>query len=242
MLREKGERKGIRMMPIANKLAPWRRRFGMALFVLVSGAATTVFCSFIMAQGRPGTASAAAGNVANGKKVFSTKRCEGCHGSEGQGGQGQNAGPQIAPPPTDLAAFIRQVRKPNDIMPAFSEQQVSDAELRDTYAFLKSIQPAAASAPAPAATGNGDNGKRLYVSAGCYECHSREGQGGAGTGPRLAPSPIPFAAFIRQCRQPSNQMPPYTSKVLSDAQLNDIYAFLQSVPKPPDVSSIPLLQ
>jgi hypothetical protein len=37
-------------------------------------------------------------------------------------------------------------------------------------------------------------------------------------------------------------MPPYTSKVLTDAQLADIYSFLQSIPKPPDVSTIPLLR
>jgi ubiquinol-cytochrome c reductase cytochrome c subunit len=37
-------------------------------------------------------------------------------------------------------------------------------------------------------------------------------------------------------------MPPYTAKVLSDADLADIYAFLQSVPAPPKVDSIPLLK
>ncbi len=90
--------------------------------------------------------------------------------------------------------------------------------------------------------GNAENGKRLFTAAGCYECHDRQGQGGTGTGPRLAPNPIAFAAFVHQCRQPADQMPPYTSKVLSDAELQDIYAFLQSIPKPPPASSIPLLQ
>jgi hypothetical protein len=37
-------------------------------------------------------------------------------------------------------------------------------------------------------------------------------------------------------------MPPYTAKVLSDSELADIYAFLRSVPKPPNAQSIPLLQ
>jgi hypothetical protein len=36
-------------------------------------------------------------------------------------------------------------------------------------------------------------------------------------------------------------MPPYTSKVVSDAELADIYAYLQSIPTPPPASSIPLL-
>jgi mono/diheme cytochrome c family protein len=90
--------------------------------------------------------------------------------------------------------------------------------------------------------GNAENGKKLFLSVGCYECHNREGQGGAGTGPRLAPNPLPFSSFIHQLRQPASQMPPYTEKVLSEAQVADIYAFLQSVPKPPAVSTIPLLQ
>jgi mono/diheme cytochrome c family protein len=90
--------------------------------------------------------------------------------------------------------------------------------------------------------GNAENGKKLFLSVGCYECHNREGQGGAGTGPRLAPNPLPFSAFIHQLRQPASQMPPYTEKVLSEAQVTDIYAFLQSIPKPPAASSIPLLQ
>ena len=36
-------------------------------------------------------------------------------------------------------------------------------------------------------------------------------------------------------------MPPYTSKVVSDSEMADIYAFLQSLPQPPAVKDIPLL-
>ena len=53
---------------------------------------------------------------------------------------------------------------------------------------------------------------------------------------------MPFPAFVSQLRTPRNQMPPYTAKVLSEADLADIYAFLQSLPQPPKVESIPLLQ
>lgn len=80
-----------------------------------------------------------------------------------------------------------------------------------------------------------------FVSYGCYECHDREGQGGAGTGPRLAPKPLPFAALSAYVRHPAGQMPPYTAKVVSDKDLADIYAFLLSIPQPPPVKSIPLL-
>lgn len=89
--------------------------------------------------------------------------------------------------------------------------------------------------------GNADNGKRLYTSYGCYECHGREGQGSPYSGARLAPKPIELRAFIAYVRQPTGQMPPYTAKVASDADLADIRVFLNSVPQPPPVKSIPLL-
>jgi len=152
---------------------------------------------------------------------------------------------KLVPLLLEFPGFLQQIRKPNDMMPPLSAQQISDAEVADVFAFLKSLEKAKASAgsAAPAsASGNAENGKKLYVSAGCYQCHSREGQGGAGTGPRLAPNPIALAAFIRQCRQPANQMPPYTSKVLTDGDLTDIYAFMLSIPKPPDVSTLSLLK
>src|SRR6266571_315324 len=91
-------------------------------------------------------------------------------------------------------------------------------------------------------TGNAKNGKAIYTTAGCYECHGREAQGGAGTGPKLGPAPIPYAAFVFQVRTPRDQMPPYPAKVLSDAELADIYAFVQAAPQPPKVDSIPLLK
>jgi ubiquinol-cytochrome c reductase cytochrome c subunit len=97
-------------------------------------------------------------------------------------------------------------------------------------------------APAPAApAGNADTGKKLFVSVGCYQCHGYEGQGGS-AGPRLAPRPLPYAGFSRYVRRPTNQMPPYTERLVPDADLAHIYAYLQSRPAPPPVSGIPLLQ
>jgi mono/diheme cytochrome c family protein len=97
------------------------------------------------------------------------------------------------------------------------------------------------SGTAPAApAGNAENGKRLFTNYGCYQCHGREAQGGAG-GPRIGPNPIPFAAFSRYIRQPGGQMPPYTDKVVSDAELADIHAFLRSLPQPRPAREIPLL-
>ena len=89
---------------------------------------------------------------------------------------------------------------------------------------------------------NGDarNGKKLFAADGCYQCHGYEAQGSSATGPRLGPRPIAFAAFSRYVRQPTGQMPPYTGKVVPDADLANIYAFVQSRPEP--AKDIPLLK
>jgi ubiquinol-cytochrome c reductase cytochrome c subunit len=101
-----------------------------------------------------------------------------------------------------------------------------------------SAQTAPPQNTAPA--GNVEQGKKLFVSYGCYQCHGYEAQGSSATGPRLGPRPIAFAAFSRYVRQPTGQMPPYTVKVVSDADLTNIYAFVQSRPAP--ASNIPLLK
>lgn len=85
-----------------------------------------------------------------------------------------------------------------------------------------------------------EHGKIVFMQKGCWECHGTMGQG-ASTGPRLAPNPIPYAALANFVRTSSRVMPPYRKEILSDGDLADIYAYLQSIPKPPNVKAIPLL-
>ncbi len=102
---------------------------------------------------------------------------------------------------------------------------------------------ASAQTPAPqnaAPAGNAENGKRLFTSYYCYACHGTVGQGGS-AGARIAPRPIAYAALLRYVRKPAGGMPPYTSKVIADQELADIYAFLRSLPPTPSAQSIPLL-
>lgn len=87
-----------------------------------------------------------------------------------------------------------------------------------------------------------EHGKQIFASSGCYECHGRMGQGSRFSGARIGPPPLDPAAFIQYVRQPAGQMPPYTSKVLSDAELSDIFLFLKSMPAPTSAKDIPLLK
>ena len=113
--------------------------------------------------------------------------------------------------------------------------------------LMAKVASAQAAPPSPASQasapqGNADTGKKLFVSFGCYQCHGYEAQGSSATGPRLGPKPIAWAAFSRYVRRPTNQMPPYTAKVVTDADLGNIYAFLQARTAPTPVANIPLLR
>jgi ubiquinol-cytochrome c reductase cytochrome c subunit len=90
-------------------------------------------------------------------------------------------------------------------------------------------------------TGDAVNGKRLHMRNGCYQCHGTVGQGGL-AGPRLAHTKLPQAGFISYVRNPRpGNMPPYRGKVMTDQELADVYAYLQSVPPPVPLANIPIL-
>lgn len=79
-----------------------------------------------------------AGNPEAGKRLYMKNGCYQCHGTVGQG---TIAGARIGPPPLSAQGLIRYVRRPAGQMPAFTEKVMSDRELTDVYAFLKTIPP-----------------------------------------------------------------------------------------------------
>ena len=105
---------------------------------------------------------------------------------------------------------------------------------------LSAQTPAQTPSAAAAPQGDAENGKKIYTTYGCYQCHNYVANGG-GAGPRLAPRPITWPAFSVQVRKPKDEMPPYTTKMITDKELADIYAFLRTIPEPPSVQSIPIL-
>jgi len=88
-----------------------------------------------------------------------------------------------------------------------------------------------ATASGQSSTPQVDRGRETFLRVGCYQCHGTEGQG-ASTGPRLGPNPLPIAQFTRAVRTPRNEMPPYGPKLLSDAEIADLHAFLAARPRP----------
>jgi len=105
--------------------------------------------------------------------------------------------------------------------------------------LLARAQEAAHDAP----PGDAAEGKRLYLADGCFLCHGRAGEGGAlnGPAPSVASTQMPFDGFRGQLRRPSDDMPAYSEKVMSDKQIADIYAFVQALPGPRPIKDVPIL-
>jgi mono/diheme cytochrome c family protein len=93
------------------------------------------------------------------------------------------------------------------------------------------------------ADGDAQKGKVAFTQHGCWQCHDFAGEGSVATsnGKVIARTQLPLDAFVSFVRTTNGQMPPYREPVLSDAELGDIYAYLQSLPAPKAVSDIPLL-
>ena len=88
--------------------------------------------------------------------------------------------------------------------------------------------------------GNAENGKRLFLRDGCWECHGYAGQGSR-DGARIAATALNAQGLIRYVRRPSGAMPAYVDKVISDQELTDIWAYLKTLPGPKPVKDVPIL-
>ena len=95
-----------------------------------------------VAQNQPAAQLApATGNAQRGKTLFETSlRCYACHGFDGQTGS-----PRLVPMPRAEDVFLAYVRKPaTQGMPSFVA--IPEADLRDVYAYIRSIPQAAPNA------------------------------------------------------------------------------------------------
>jgi mono/diheme cytochrome c family protein len=89
----------------------------------------------------PAALAAPTGSVQRGKVVYETTlRCFACHGYDGQTGS-----PRLVPTARSEDIFLAYVRKPaTPGMPSFAA--VPEQQLRDVYAYIRSIPQAAPAA------------------------------------------------------------------------------------------------
>jgi mono/diheme cytochrome c family protein len=105
----------------------------VSLFLIIVAAGLT-------AQIRAQTPGAAPGNAETGKKTYADRACWMCHGFAAQGGEGPG-GPRLAGRVPEWPRFSKYVRRPTDDMIPYPPKVLSDQELADIYAWLKSLPP-----------------------------------------------------------------------------------------------------
>ena len=80
---------------------------------------------------------AAEGDAANGKKVFASAGCGGCHTFSAAGSTG-TVGPNLDDANVDVDAVVQQVKNGGGGMPAFGIS-LSDQEIADVAAFVDAV-------------------------------------------------------------------------------------------------------
>ena len=111
----------------------------LRLFFLTASALVAL-TSLAIAQ-TPASLAAPTGNAQRGKVIYETTlRCFACHGYDGQTGS-----PRLVPMARAEDIFLAYVRKPaTPGMPSFAA--TPEQELRDVYAYIRSIPQAAPAA------------------------------------------------------------------------------------------------
>ncbi len=80
------------------------------------------------------TGAATEGDAANGKKLFASAGCGGCHTFSAAGSTG-TVGPNLDDAEVDVDAAVQQIKNGGGGMPAFGDR-LSDQEIADVAAFV----------------------------------------------------------------------------------------------------------
>lgn len=121
----------------------------------------------------------------------------------------------------------------------------TDAVTKAASAPAREPQDSASAEPAPGGApmqvaALSELAQEPFVAYGCYQCHGYQGHGG-GAGPRISAPLLPYEAFEQIVRRPYGVMPAYPAELLGEETMRDIYAYLQTIPEPPALQDIPLL-
>ena len=108
----------------------FKRIGSAALLGAVLGAGA---CIVAQAQNEPH------GDAANGKRIYLAVGCFTCHGRSGQGGALNGPAPILASTELAFDGFKGQIRDPSNDMPAYSDAVLSDKDVADVYAYVKSL-------------------------------------------------------------------------------------------------------
>ncbi len=138
------------------------------------------------------SSGAPAGGSASGKRLFQNY-CAACHGPKGEGGRGPTlARPRLDRAPTrELLIKVITDGVPGTEMPGW---ELEPNEVRAIATYVRVL----GQRPFERIPGNAQRGGQIYVDAGCVQCHSIKGHGGA-LGPDLTEIGLSrSASYIRR--------------------------------------------
>ena len=208
------------------------------------------------------TTSDTSAAIVQGEAVFKRLACNACHGQQGGGSIGPTLAQSQLELDQMIDQMRSPV---GNIMPKYSADQVSDEEIAAVYAYMQSlplpdtivpsvllavsptVEPATATpmptptpmpaTPAPTTSDTSvaiTRGEAIFKRLGCNACHGQKGEGSIG--PTLAQSQLELSRFISQLQDPYGSiMPKFAPDQVSDDEIGDIYAFVQSLPMPENV-------
>jgi mono/diheme cytochrome c family protein len=174
--------------------------------------------------------------------------CAVCHGARGTGNA--DIGRNMYPPAADLTS--RRVIDMNDGeiawivkfglsfvgMPAFGTI-LEDRQVWQVVRLIRSLEPGGEAAAAPAASSGQPSakaasasdlarGRALFSEKGCTGCHGENA--GGGVGPALSAIPLSLDALTEVVRRGAGAMPSFDRSTVSEAELKQIYQWLESGP------------
>src|SRR5690348_13088232 len=120
--------------------------------------------ALMFAAAAPVAALAQSPDIAGAKTLWEGNQlfCKNCHGKNGEGA----FGPDLAGRGLSAAQFGQAVRKPWGIMPAFTQEQLSDDEIAGLTAYFASLPKADEPGPWRVPVANdAPHGQQVYMAA-----------------------------------------------------------------------------
>ncbi len=163
-------------------------------------------------------------DAAAGKAAWDAKGCKSCHGANAEGKFAR----ALAAYEKTADDVIKQVRTPRAQMPAFSQTQVTDQQLKDMFDYFKSL-PAVKFTFTPYQPKAGeDPGKTLFNQKRCAACHGENAERIVQLLGSQGRKTISEAEVLKQVRTPRANMPTFRPEWVTDADVATIAKFLKA--------------
>ena len=186
------------------------------------------------------TTEPATPSVQLGSQLFAAN-CSSCHGIDGKGISAPRAGAGdimgMGPPLRGVGALAPDFYLRTGFMPLSSIHDepgndrvlFSDKEIKSLVAFVASLGPGPGIPQPDPKAGSLSEGMQLFTLH-CAGCHQEDGEGGFVTGARVPPLQGLTATEIAEAvRIGPYLMPKFPASQISNAQLNSIIKFVQSL-------------